>query len=118
MADGSGGVNPQGSLEPVQPLAGRDNVVLLILKIRAKSADDERQGLLPGRKDKAGPKGLYGLEAVAVLAAVVILIKEKTRRGLLCYFGDASLADFEAGTSIQNIIQYAANLKSPLTFHI
>ncbi len=68
-------VNPQGSPELLQPLTDIDDVVLFILKVRVKALNDEGNGFLPGEEDKAGDKGLHGLERVSVLAAVMVFVK-------------------------------------------
>jgi hypothetical protein len=48
------GVNPKGGPELLQPLTDGNDVVLLILKVRAKALNDEGNGFLPGEEDKAG----------------------------------------------------------------
>jgi len=79
VACGSGGVNPKGGPELLQPLTDIDDVVLFILKVRVKALNDEGNGFLPGEEDKAGDKGLHGLERVSVLAAVMVFVKIQAR---------------------------------------
>jgi hypothetical protein len=63
----------------LQPLTDIDDVVLFILKVRVKALNDEGNGFLPGEEDKAGDKGLHGLERVSVLAAVMVFVKIQAR---------------------------------------
>ena len=111
VACGSGCVNPKGSPELLQPLTDGNDVVLLILKVRAKALNDEGNGFLPGEEDKAGDKGLHGLERVSVLAAVMVFVKIQAGRWRFSYLGNAGLADSVAGPVKQNVIHGAADLK-------